>query len=204
MAGTAKSYDSTKIILGPGDLWAKVSVPSAGARMTLYTDGTPDATANTTAKHVGMTKAGCEVSYKPSTADFEADELTSPFLSRLITEELAIKGEMFQVFDFALLYAMTVGGTYNTNTSTTSGYEELTIGGLSAITTYSIALIAPDINAPTTKWVTVQLYKSYNSAGWNFTVTRKQPASLPFEFKGLSVATRTAGDQVGNIFKNTV
>lgn len=204
MAGTAKSYDATKIILGPGDLWVKVSVPSAGARMTMYSDGTPDATANTTAKHVGMTKEGCEVSYKPNVVDFEADELTSPFLSRIIAEDISIKGEMFQVFDWALLYAMTVGGTYNSNTSTTSGYEELTLGGLSAISTFSIALIAPDINAPTTKWVTIQLYKTYNKAGWIFRTTRKQPASLPFEFKGLSVTTRSATDQVGNIWKNTV
>jgi hypothetical protein len=170
----------------------------------MYSDGTPDATANTTAKHVGMTKAGCELMYKPNVVDFEADELTSPFLSRLIGEVVSIKGEMFQVFDWSLLYAMTVGGTFNSNTSTTSGYEELTIGGLSAISTFSIALVAPDINAPTTKWVVAQLYKSYNKAGWGFTVTRKNPASLPFEFAGLSVTTRASGDQVGNVWHNTV
>lgn len=197
MAGTAKSYDATKIILGPGDLWLNVAVPSAAARMTLHTDGTPDSTANPQAKHLGMTKEGCEITYKPNVQDFEADEITSPFLSRIITEELSIKGEMFQVFDWALLAKMTVGGTYNTNTA----YEEMTLGGLSTVTTMSIALIAPDINNPTTKFVVCQIYKTYNKAGWNFRETRKQPASLPFEFMGLSVTSRASGDQIGNIWK---
>lgn len=197
MAGTAKSYDATKIILGPGDLWAKVAVPTAGNRLTVHTDGTPESVANPTAKHIGMTKEGCEVSYKPSVEEFTADELTSPFLSRIVGEVLAIKGEMFQVFDWALLAAMTVGGTYNTNMA----YEELTIGGKSDVVTVSVALIAPDINNPTTKFVVAQLYKSYNKEGWAFRVTRKQPASLPFNFEGQAVTTRASGDQVGNIWK---
>ena len=197
MAATAKSYDATKIILGPGDLWVNVGVPSAGARLTLASDGTPDSVSSPNAKHVGMTKEGCELTYKPSITDFSADELTSPFISRLMAEEVSIKGEMFQVFDWSLLQKMTVGGTYNTNTA----YEEMTIGGLSAVATVSIALIAPDINNPTTKFVVAQLYKTYNKAGWNFRITRKNPASLPFEFMGLSVTTRSAGDQVGNIWK---
>lgn len=197
MAGTAKSYDATKIILGPGDLWLNVAVPSAGARITLFTDGTPDATANPSAKHLGMTKEGCEVSYKPATEDFTADEITAPFLSRILGEVLSIKGDMWQVFDWALLAKMTVGGTYNTAT----GYEELTIGGLSAVSTYAIALVAPDINNPTTKFVVAQLYKAFNKEGFTFRITRQSPASLPFNFEGQAVATRVNGDMIGNVWK---
>jgi hypothetical protein len=200
MAGSTRSYDATKIILGPGDLWANVAVPAAGARITIDTTSgvhTPDATENPSAKHIGMTKEGCEISYKPNVQDFESDEQTAPFLSRLITEILGIKGELFQVFDWDLLAKMTVGGTRNTTTT----YEELTIGGKSSVTTSSIVLIAPDLTSPTTLFIVCQLYKTYNKAGWAFRVTRKQPASLPFEFEALSVTTRAVNDQQGNLWK---
>jgi hypothetical protein len=200
MAGTAKSYDSGKIILGPGDLWLNVAVPSAAARLTVDTTSnlhTPDATANPNAVHLGMTKGGTVVSYKPTTQSFEADEITSPYLARMLMDDLSIKGEMLQVFDFALLKQLTVGGTFATGT----GYEEIAVGGLSAVPTISVALIVPDLTTPGTYYTVVQVYKTFNSSGWDFNVTRKDPAAVNFEFKGLSITTRTAGDQVGKIWK---
>lgn len=200
MAGSTKSYDATKIILGPGDLWLDVAVPSAGARATIDTTSgshTPDSTAHPNAKHLGMTMEGTEVAYAPNVQDFEADEITAPYLSRIITEVLSIKGKMLQVFDWDLLESMTVGGVKATG----SGYEELPIGGRSSVTTTSILLIAPDITTPATYYTVVQLYKTYNSAGWAFPITRKNPASLAFEFKGQAITTRAVGDQVGNIWK---
>jgi hypothetical protein len=203
MAGTAKSYAATKIVLGPSDLWLKVAVPSAGARMTVAADLTPDATANPNAKHLGMTEAGCTFEYKPEIQDFGSDELTSPHLSRIISESLTIKGTFLQVFDWDLLEAMTVGGTKTANTSTTSGYDQLTMGGISNITTYSVAMIGPDIADATKYWV-VQLYKSFNKAGFQFQVSRKDQSKAPFEFAGLSVTTRAIGDQIGNYWRSLV
>jgi hypothetical protein len=46
----------------------------------------------------------------------------------------------------------------------------------------------------------VQIYKTFNKAGWSFPATRKNPANLPFEFEGLAITTRAAGDQVGKIW----
>lgn len=200
MAGYSKAYDATKIILGPGDIWLDVAVPSAAARMTVDTTSsvhTPDSTANPNAVHLGMTKSGTVVTYKPATQDFESDEQTAPFQSRLITEELTIEGEMLQCFDSSLLQKMTVGGTRATG----SGYEEIAIGGLSAVTTFSLALIVPDITTPGTYFTVVQVYKAYNAEGWKLNVTRKEPATVPFKFSGLAVTTRAAGDQIGKWWK---
>lgn len=203
MAGTARSYDASKVILGPGDLWAKVAVPAGGARATIDTTSsvhTPDATAHPNAKHIGMTVEGTVVTYKPEIQNFSCDELTAPFLSRIVSEPLSIKGAMYQVFDWDLLELMTVGGVKGTGT----GYEEMPVGGRSAIPTTSIILIAPDITTPGTYYTIVQLYKTFNQAGWEFGVTRKNPANLAFEFMGQSVTTRTVGDQIGNVWKKVV
>ena len=199
MAGTAKNYNANQIILGPSDLWLDVSVPSAASRMTLATDGTPDASANASAIHLGMTEAGTTFEYKPEIQDLTSDELTSPHLSRIISEGCTLKGNFLQVFNWALLAKMTVGGTKNVNTNTSTGYEELTIGGLSSISTYSVALIGPDI-ADATQFYVIQLYKTYNKAGFSFQVTRKDQSKAPFEFLGLSIGSRAAGDQIGNFW----
>lgn len=199
MAGTAKNYNANQIVLGPSDLWLNVAVPAASSRMTLDTDGTPDATANPNAIHLGMTAGGVTFEYVPEIQDFSSDELTAPHLSRIISERATLKGEFLQVFNWNLLEKMTVGGTKSVDTNTSTGYEQLTMGGLSTISTFSIALIGPDISG-TNQWWVVQLYKTFNRAGFNFTVTRRDQSRAPFEFNGQAVTSRAAGDQIGNFW----
>lgn len=207
MAGAAKVYDADKIVLGPSDLWLNVAIPGAGARLSvaLSANGepTPDATANSSAIHLGMTKAGCTFEYKPEIQEFGSDELTVPHLSRIITESLSIKGEFLQCFDWDILEVMSVGGTKTKNTSTTSGYHQLTYGGKSTLVYYPIALIGPDIAAPTKYWV-IQFYKAYNADGTTFAVTRKDQSAAPFNFKALGITTRAVNDQAANWWKSLV
>jgi hypothetical protein len=199
MAGTAKNYNANQIVLGPSDLWLNVAVPAASSRLTLDADGTPDATANPNAIHLGMTAGGVTFEYVPEVQDFTSDELTAPHLSRIISERATLKGEFLQVFNWSLLEKMSVGGTKNVNTNTSTGYEELTMGGLSTITTFSIALIGSDISGTNQYWV-VQLYKTFNRAGFNFTVTLRDQSRTPFEFNGQAVTSRATGDQIGNFW----
>lgn len=199
MAGTAKNYNGNQIVLGPSDLWLNVAVPSAAARLTLDADGTPDATANPNAVHLGMTAGGVTFEYMPEIQDFTSDELTAPHMSRIISEKASLKGEFLQVFNWSLLEKMTVGGTRNVNTNTSTGYEELTMGGVSTVSTFSVALIGPDIQGSGQYWV-VQLYKTFNKSGFTFAVTRKDQSRAPFEFSGLAVTTRAVGDQIANFW----
>ena len=199
MAGTAKNYNGNQIVLGPSDLWLNVAIPQGGARLTLDADGTPDNTANPDAIHLGMTAGGVTFEYMPEIQDFTSDELTAPHMSRIISEKASLKGEFLQVFNWNLLAKMTVGGTRNVNTNTSTGYEELTMGGVSTVSTFSVALIGPDIQGSGQYWV-VQLYKTFNKSGFTFAVTRKDQSRAPFEFSGLAVTTRTVGDQIANFW----
>ena len=195
MAATPKNYNANQIILGPCDVWVNTALPAASSRITLATNGTPDDVTNTAVIHLGMTEAGVTFEYTPEVQDFTSDELTAPHLSRLISESARITGNFLQVFNWALLEKMTVGGKWNTN----SAYEELTFGGFSNITTYPVALIGKDISGSDEYWV-VHLYKTYNKAGFSFTVTRRDQSKAPFEFMGLAITSRAAGDQIGNFW----
>ena len=196
MPGTALNTDGSKIILGPGNLWADVAVPGAGARLTLHTDGTPESVANPNAKHLGLTKGGGTVTFGVETQDFESDELTSPHLSRIIKQPMMIEAELLQLTDLAyVMKYVATGGTY----STAAGYKELAFGGLNAITYYSFALICADVADPT-KFICIQLYKAYNKSGFTFNITRKDQASAKIQLQALSIATRAVGDQTGKMF----
>lgn len=196
MAGTAKSYNTALVELGPGDVWINVAVPGAGGRVTLHTDGTPESVANPSAKHLGMTLEGARLIYTPSTNNFESDEQTAPIISQLAGEEARIEGSALQVLDTALMTYLIAGSTY----STAAGYEQNTFGGKQTLATFTVLYVAP-VFADPTKFLVYQLYKAYNTAGISMDVSRKKMAVVPFNFFGLSISTRAAGDQLGNYWK---
>ena len=196
MAGTAKTYNSAKIMANSADVWIDVQVPSSGARMTLDDPtGTPDSAASPNAKHLGLTEKGSTVSFKTEVQSFEADELTSPWKQQLSNEEATIKGNFLQIEDWTILGLITPGGTKSVG----AGYEQLTFGGSTTVVTKSIALIAPSaLNAG--KWVVFHLYKAFNKAGIELALSRKDFSKVPYEFSGLSDTARPQGDQVGNFW----
>ena len=63
----------------------------------------------------------------------------------------------------------------------------------------AVALIGKDISGTDQYWV-IHLYKTYNKAGFSFTVTRRDQSKAPFEFMGLAITSRAAGDQIGNFW----
>ena len=201
MAGTARAYSSNLIELGPGDLWLSVALPATGSRTTFaaaVADGalTPDATENATCIHLGYTEAGARLIYEPSITEFEADESTAPVIVQNVGEATRIEGSYLQTLDSNLLVKMIAGGTRNA----AAGYEEVTFGGKQTVATFTVLIVAPVYN-DTTKVVAAILYKAYNAAGFNFGLSRKAMAVSPFNFKGMAIATRPAGDQVGKWWK---
>lgn len=197
MAGTAKSYNTAHVELGPGDIWLNVAVPGAAARVTLHTDGTPESVANPSAKHLGMTTEGSKLIYTPNLTNFESDEQTAPIITQNIGEEMRIEGSSLQILDTALMTYLMAGGTFGS----AAGYEQNTLGGKQTVATYTVLFVAP-IYADVTKFLVVNLYKAYNAAGWQADLSRKKVAAVPFNFFGLSISTRTAGDQLGNVWKS--
>lgn len=196
MAGTAKAYNTALVELGPGDIWLNVAVPGAGLNVTLHTDGTPESVANPSAKHLGMTLEGARLIYTPNPTNYESDEQTAPIITQLAGEEARIEGSSLQILDMALMTYLITGSTFGS----AAGYERNTIGGKQTVATFTVLYVAP-IFADPTKFFAVTLYKAYNAAGWSADLSRKKMASVPFNFFGLSISTRAAGDQLGNFWK---
>lgn len=198
MAGTAKGYSSTKLMIGPGDAWGNLALPADGSRLTLHTDLTPDSTANPSAKHVGFTDQGTKVMYRAEIQTFEADEQTAPILSRILTESLKIEGAFLQGADFDIMDMFLMGATK----TSAAGYEQITLGGNTAVTGISFAVIVPTV-ADATKAHVFNIYSAYNEAGLDLAITRRDISKIPFTMTGLQLSSRTAGNRLGNIWSQT-
>lgn len=195
-AGTAVSWRGTALAQNAGQLWGQLAVPSAGSRITLYTDGTPEATANPTAFHFGVTKAGAKLSIKPKYTKYYADEFRGPLVTNVDEVEMMIAAELLAVTDMDVIKNLLAGvGTY----ATSSGYKQVTVGSL-AIAYQCVAHIFPLIE-DTTKWGVFNLYSSVNEAGVEWEQSRKALGSMPVSFSGYEVTTRAAADTLGNFWK---
>jgi hypothetical protein len=199
MAGTADNFDNTTVVIGPGKLYADLAVPGAGGRLILYSDGTPDATQNPDAKHIGYTREGTEFSIVPQVTNFFADESSFPIVSRVQQEVAQITGEALQVADFDLQEILNPTSTR----TTIPGIDGVHFGGSNLLTYTCVAVVFPLEEDPT-RYGVVQLYKAYNNAGLAARVTRTNLAGVPFAFQGIAIGTRPEGDQVGVFWKQNV
>jgi hypothetical protein len=200
MAGLAKDYNTAMVQLGPGDVWLNVELPATGARPTITAaaDGslTPDATASASGVHLGMTLEGSKFTYKPTIEQYNSDEQAAPIISAVNMIEARIEGRMIQTIESTILAKLIATGTRTAGAQ----YEQITLGDGQSLSTFTVLVIAP-IYADTTKVVAIELYKAYNDAGFEMDIGRKKMAASPFNFVGMSIASRPAADRVGIWFK---
>jgi hypothetical protein len=197
MAGTAPSWRTTALAQNAGQLWGSLAIPGAGARITLDTDGTPDATANATAFHYGATKAGSKLMIKATQTKFYVDEFRAPIITNIDSIEMGISAELIAVTDMDVITKLLPGvGTYAT---TASNFKEVRVG-IKAITYESIALIFPLIEN-TAKFGIFNIYSALNDAGVEWAQSRKELGGMPVSFVGYEITTRAATDTLGNYWK---
>lgn len=196
MAGTALDWKTAKVAQNAGQLWRDLAIPGAGARLTLATDGTPDATANASTAHLGATKAGSKVMVKSTLNKFFVDEFRGAIITNVDAIEMGISAELVGVTDAQLLAFLLPGvGTR----STSSGYDQVTIGA-KAITYSSCALIFPLIE-DTTKFGIFHVYSAVNDPGVEWASSRKELGFTPASLLGYEITTRAVTDTLGNIWK---
>lgn len=196
VAGTAVSWRGTALAQNATQLWGLLAVPGAGGRITLYTDGTPEATANPNAFHYGVTKAGAKHSIKPKYTKYYADEFRGPLVTGVDAVDMMLGAELLAVTDMDVVKNLLAGiGTY----ATSSGYKQVTIGSL-AISYQCLASIFPLMEDPT-KWGVFNIYSTINESGVEWSQGRKELGSMPVQFSGYEITTRAASDTLGNYWK---
>lgn len=196
MPGLALDFNTQMVQLGPGYAYMGGELPATGARpvVAAAADGslTPDATASAGAVQLGMTLEGSKFIYKPTIEQFHSDEQAAPIISSINVVEARIEGRMIQTIESTILAKLIATGTRSAG----AGYEQITLGDGQALSTFTLIVIAPLYSDPT-KIVGIELYKTYNDAGFEFDIGRKKMASSPYNFIGMSIASRPQADRVG-------
>lgn len=193
---TPVNWQVTTVAKGPGQVWTKLAIPGAGGKLVLADDGTPDATANPDAVHIGYTEAGSEFQTALTFLDFFVDEEQDPIIKQPDVSQSAITGNWAQILNFDILEVMLPGATRADG----AGFERITFGGNPAFSYYSTALIFPLEEDPALFGV-FHLYKAINDPGLAGQIGRKKLAFAPFAFRGVAIPTRAAGDRTGAYWK---
>ena len=198
MPATVKNYTSVDVPQGPADVWFDVALPGAASTVTLHTDGSPESVANPSAIHLGKLKDGVKCTYKPKLTPFVSDESGTPYRIALESDSISLSGTWLQLQNTALLLRMMPSATRTTG----SGFERLTVGGMTAaLPYYVVMLVWPQPEAATAKFVSLIIYKAINMDGLAWGVSKKAPSESTFTLEGLNVDSRAVNDQLFQINK---
>jgi hypothetical protein len=195
--------DITKIHQGPGKLWLNVSVPASGSRLLIDAAGDPTAGSPIFA---GATEGAATVLLSPKLETISADQVAAP-IDVVMTAEGASIEVTLKESDLAKLKNFIVNGAFTTGTDTglpagAQEYEEISFGGTLAIPKSSVAVISPRRDAAS-KFVVSQLYQAYQAEAVQLPFQRGKETTYKVKFEALADASRTAGDQVGKIYRQT-
>lgn len=195
---TADNWVVTNVAIGPGKLYAGLVIPGTNGRLILSSDGTPDATQNPDAVHLGMTEEGTAWSVKPTIQLFNADEFQDPIITRITGNEIAITGSLYQIMDMAIADIILQTATR----SDLAGTQGVSLGTVSVPQYTSVAVIFPiEGSSGPIVYGVFHLYKAFNDQGLAAQITSKKLSSTPFAFRGIAIPTRAATDTTGRFFK---
>lgn len=202
MAATARNYDIMQIHQGPGDIWvipSGVAPSDSAVRLTLATDGSPDATAHAGSICLGLTKGGITFAIKQKFSDISVDQVEAPVDTYVDDLEGSLEAELSQQGVTLLQNALTTG-VFSTQAS--PGWNQLTFGGISVVPVACIAAITPK-RTGSGLFIVSMLYQASAQGGLQALMARNKTSGHKVMFKGQSVLTRTAGKQIGVHYETT-
>jgi hypothetical protein len=196
MAGTVKGYAPAEIIQGPGEVWVIGTAPAdAAVRLTLASDGTPDATAHPGSVHLGAIASAITTTAKGKIAPIKLDQYDAPLDSYLTELEGKIEAELAQTASQKAQRMLGVA-TYSTG----AGYRQVTFGGTGTVPKACIAVISPT-RAAANRYVVAILYVAVGTGGFTLGMGKGKAATVKTTFVGMADTTRTAGKQVGVLYQ---
>ena len=200
MAGTSKGFDTTKVQQGPGDIWQIITGTPVDAtpRLTLFTDGTPDASIYTDAVHLGLCAGATTTLLKPTLEHILADQADAPVDSYVTKDDMTIEAELEQLAEAKLARILSVGVA-----STGSGYKQITFGGLMTVPKICLAVISPRRDSPT-KFIQSIMFNAASTGPLSFPLGRAKPSTYKAKFHGAADLTRTVGQQIGVLVRGLV
>jgi hypothetical protein len=197
------NVDATKIHQGPGKLWLAVTVPTTGNRLLINSAGEPTVG---TPVFAGATEGATTVGLSPKLEEINADQVAAP-IDVVMTGEAESIEITLKESDLAKLKHFIVHGSFSTGTDTglpagAQAYEEISFGGIMSIPKTSIAVISARRDT-SSKFVVSQLYSAYQAEAIQLPFQRGKETTYKVKFVGLADPARSAGDQVGKLYRQT-
>ena len=196
---TAKNYLSAQIQRGNADLWVNFAKPAIGTPDLVLdvASGTPDATANPNAIHLGLLDSASMLVYTPKPDSEKVDQDTGVVAVFDADEEVVIEATLKQTALNAVLAHCMPGLTFSDGTK-----EGITLGRGSNIvrTPVPMCLIGPSAD-PAFKWVVALLYAAVPVGPVTVEIAKNKTAMYKAKFQGISDLTRSSGDRIGSIYK---
>lgn len=188
------TYDTQKWVKGPIKIYMNATLPADNLYPAL-TLGVP-----ATGQVLGLTETGAKISGTFTESSEDADELSAPANKIISAEQMTVETTYKQIEDFTINQMMTPTG----KSVVTAGVAEgIQFGGaptIAAAAKPNVLCVGPLTSDPT-KYMAFMLYSAINTSGIGFNWTKKASGGIPVKLEGQSIATRTAGNQVGAWWK---
>ena len=152
----------------------------------------------------GATEGAITSTLTPKYQELGADQVASPIDVVMTADAYQIEVTLKQS-DLANLINFFPPGSFTAgaDVSQPSGaqnYEQITFGGIVPVPKFGVAVISPRRDA-TGKFVVAHLYRAYQSEALKLPFQRGKETSYTVKFKGIADSSRSAGDQVGMVWR---
>jgi hypothetical protein len=189
------AIDVTKVHVGAARIFAGITNPATGTPPTLmtHTDGVP-----ATGTDLGATEGDCVFTYVAEKTEILAEQYLGPIDVYVGSEMASLVFSMKEHNYTAMKLAFdNVGSVDDSNKTLFYGG-----GGTSILapTTQALMFTSRIRNAPTKFHVGV-MYKVYSMKGYKGILSKKNPAHIDVEIRGLVDTSRNAGDQMFQYFR---
>lgn len=189
------AFDVTRIEVGPARIFLGTTLPASGAFPTLvtHTAGVP-----ATGTEVGLTEGDTVIEIKSEKKEITAEQFYAPVDVFLTMQSAKVNFTAKESTVIALRAA------FDAVLQQTSGTEDAFAFGSGAgafsVLKQSVFLSARRRDNPA-KYIVCLIYSAYASKPFTYTFSRTKETSYPVELTALAVTSRTAGDCMGQFYR---
>ncbi len=188
-------FQVDRIEVGPARLFAGVTVPASGAFPTLvtHTNGVPS-----TGTEIGLTEGDTVLEITSTKTEIMAEQFYAPVEVYLTVQGAKVTFKAKESTVVALRLALD-----NILQQTTGTEEAFAFGsgaGAFAVRKQPIFLSARRRDNPA-KFIIALVYRMYASKPLTYTFSRTNQSTFPVELTALADVTRTAGDCIGQFYR---
>lgn len=189
------AFDVTRIEVGPSRIWLGTTLPTSGAFPTLvtHTAGVPGS-----GTEVGLTEGDTVIEITSEKKEITAEQFYAPVEVFLTMQKAKVSFTAKESTVIGLRAAL--DAILQQTTGTEEAYAFGSGAGAFSVLKQSVFMSARRRDNPA-KYIVCMLYSCYASKPLTYTFSRTKEATYPVELTALAVTSRTAGDCMGQFYR---